>query len=212
MTGRTGVRFPVFATLIVAVLVAIMISLGIWQLGRHDQKTASIAAMRANLDRPAVSFPNFGPVPIDLMFRKSSVMCLRVTGWSVEAGSAADGTSGFRYIAQCATGAEGPGALIELGIGGRPDMKPAWNGGSVSGWIVEEPDHRSVFQHVAGKAKVLRPMLVAGAGTAELKAPSPPRPVNVPNNHLSYAVQWFLFATIAVVIYVIALLRRLRES
>jgi len=32
----------------------------------------------------------------------------------------------------------------------------------------------------------------------------------VPNNHLAYAVQWFLFALVAGVIYVIALRRRLR--
>jgi surfeit locus 1 family protein len=30
----------------------------------------------------------------------------------------------------------------------------------------------------------------------------------VPNNHLSYAVQWFLFAAIASVIYVLAVRRR----
>ena len=28
---------------------------------------------------------------------------------------------------------------------------------------------------------------------------------SVPNNHLAYAVQWFLFATVAAIIYVLAL-------
>ena len=34
----------------------------------------------------------------------------------------------------------------------------------------------------------------------------------VPNNHLAYAVQWFLFAAIALGIYAIALRRRLQAG
>lgn len=212
MTAPAPRRIPVIATIIVAALVAVMIALGVWQLQRHGQKTAAIAAMQSNLRLPPATFPELGPVTAGLMFRKSSLVCLRVIGWTVEAGSAADGSSGFRYIAQCATGAEGPGALVALGIAGRPDQNPAWQGGPVTGWIVEEPDHRSVFAHLMGNAGVLRPMLVADTSIAGLKAPAAPSPSNVPNNHMSYAVQWFLFATVAVIIYLIALFRRFRES
>ena len=135
--------------------------------------------------------------------------CLRVVGWQVEAGRAADGTSGFRYIAQCATGAEGQGALVALGVGGRPDMKPAWTGGTVSGWISKEPDHRSLIEQMTGPELVLRPMLVAGASPiAELKSSNPPKVDDIPNNHMSYAFQWFSFAAIALIIYVLALKRR----
>ena len=51
------------------------------------------------------------------------------------------------------------------------------------------------------------PMLATfGAdGPIELAAPDPR---DVPNNHLSYAVQWFLFALTAVVIYILALRKR----
>ena len=161
---------------------------------------------------PATSFPPLGPVPAEAMFRASSVLCLRVTGWDVEAGSAADGSSGFRYIARCATGAEGQGALVALGIGARPDLKPAWTGGKVTGRIVEEPDHRSLLSRMAGPTLVLRPMLVADVAPAGLKTPAPPRIENVPNNHLGYAVQWFIFAATALVIYGIALWRRARAG
>ena len=34
----------------------------------------------------------------------------------------------------------------------------------------------------------------------------------MPNNHLAYAVQWFLFALTALVIYAIALRKRLKTS
>ena len=37
---------------------------------------------------------------------------------------------------------------------------------------------------------------------------APPSIESIPNNHLAYAVQWFLFAAVAAIIYVIALRRR----
>ena len=40
-----------------------------------------------------------------------------------------------------------------------------------------------------------------------------PKPdlASVPNNHFAYAIQWFLFAGIALLIYGLALRKRLRE-
>ena len=49
----------------------------------------------------------------------------------------------------------------------------------------------------------------AGPG---LVASALPTPDSIPNNHLSYAIQWFLFAAIAGVIYVLALKRRERHE
>lgn len=212
MSKPAGKGWVIFSSLIVAGLIAVMLSLGAWQLRRHDEKVAAIALMRANLSQPAVAFPRHGPVAPGMMFRPSSVTCLRVAGWSVEAGKAADGASGFRYIAQCVTGAEGPGALVAVGVGGRPDLKPAWQGGRVTGRIVEEPDHRSLWSRAVMPHQVLRPMLVADSATDGLKPPAPPRIEDVPNSHVSYAVQWFIFATIAAIIYIIALRRRLKAS
>ena len=50
--------------------------------------------------------------------------------------------------------------------------------------------------------------LVAATPGPGLQPIAPPSPVTIANNHLSYAVQWFLFAAIALVIYVLALRRR----
>jgi surfeit locus 1 family protein len=44
---------------------------------------------------------------------------------------------------------------------------------------------------------------------ARLELSARPDPKDIPNNHLSYAVQWFLFAATALVIYAIALRKRL---
>jgi surfeit locus 1 family protein len=44
---------------------------------------------------------------------------------------------------------------------------------------------------------------------AKLQPNARPDPNDIPNNHLSYAVQWFLFALTALVIYGLALRKRL---
>lgn len=201
-------KVPLIPTIIVAIAVAVMIGLGIWQLHRRDEKAAMLALAAANPAKPPVAYPGLPPVPADLLFRRSSAFCLRVVGWQTEAGRAADGTVGYRHIAQCATGAEGPGLLVALGVTQKPDARPNWRGGLVRGWISEEPDHRSLLSRLSGKAPPLRPMLIADRAPTGLKAVAPPSVADVPNNHLAYAVQWFFFAAIAVVIYLLALRRR----
>lgn len=203
-------RLPLIPTIIVAAAILVMIGLGIWQLDRKGQKDAMLALAAANPGRPAIAFPAIGPVDPAILFRPSSVHCLRVVGWRSEAGRAADGSIGFRAIAECATGAEGPGALVDVGVAGKPDVKPAWTGGQIKGWIAEEPDHRALIARLFGKAVPLRPMLIAKTPPAGLKPAAPPTAANVPNNHLAYAGQWFFFAIIAAVIYVLAVRKKQR--
>src|SRR3546814_6667843 len=83
-----------------------MIGLGVWQLQRRAEKEATLALVAANPAKPPVAFPAHPPVPPELLFRRSSAHCLRVVHWRSEAGRAADGSVGYRYIAECATGAE----------------------------------------------------------------------------------------------------------
>lgn len=202
-------RLPLVPTLIVGLAVAAMIGLGIWQLDRRAEKNAALAAVAANLTRSPMAFPPLGPVSSEALFRKSSAHCLRVVRWQIEAGAAADGTAGYRAIADCATGAEGPGVLVNLGVAPRPDVKPQWAGGQVEGWISEEPDHRPLIARLFGKAPPLRPMLIVQRPPVDgLRPAAPPKIEDVPNNHLAYAVQWFLFAGVAVIIYLLALRRK----
>lgn len=209
MTGWLPRRWPLVPTLLVLLAAAGMVALGVWQIDRAGQKEALVAQVRANPGKSAIRFPEIGPVPSRYLFRRSSVHCLAVDSWQVEAGRAADGSAGFRYIAHCTTGAEGPGALIAVGVGGKPDLKPRWTGGQVDGWIAEEPDHRSLLGHLTGPLIVLRPMIIATVSPEQgLKASAPPRIDDIPNNHRSYAFQWFSFAIIAILIYILALRRR----
>ncbi|WP_372530296.1 SURF1 family protein [Sphingobium abikonense] len=201
-------RIPILPTLLVILAVLTMIGLGLWQLDRRAEKRDAIALAQANPQRPSVAFPMLPPVAPDLLFRPSSVHCLRVVDWRVEAGRAADGSTGYRHIAECATGAEGPGVLVAVGVGQKPDQRPDWPGGQVAGWISQEPDHRALLSRIGGKAPPLRPMLIARSAPAGLKPLAPPSAADLPNNHLAYAVQWFIFAALAMLIYGLALRRR----
>lgn len=206
-------RLPIIATLFVLAAVATMIALGIWQLQRADEKTALLALYQRNatLTDP-VALPRGGPVPPERLFRQSSGVCLEVTGWRQIGGRATDGTTGYRQLADCRTGAEGPGFVVDLGLAEDAQYQPTWNGGQVEGLIVEEPVEGGLWASLTGTRPVPRPMLVVAAPPAGLLASTPPDPSGVANNHLAYAVQWFLFAIAAVVIYVLALRQRWRKT
>jgi surfeit locus 1 family protein len=204
-----NMRWPLIPTIIVALAVATMIGLGVWQLQRKAEKEAQIALYSANRGKASISYPVMGPVADDVMFRKSSANCVEVISWQTGSGKDNRGRSGIRYIAECKSSmAEGPGLLVLAGVADRPDLTPAWSGGIVNGLIVTEPDKRNLLQKAIGDGEVLRPMLIATEPVAGLRPASQPKPEDITNNHLAYAVQWFLFAGAAMVIYVLALRRR----
>lgn len=189
-----SVRWPVLPTLIVAVAFATMIGLGVWQLQRKGEKEAVLAQYGTAAHQPAIAWPSV-PLPEQLpLFRKSSLMCVKVQRWESVSGKNAAGKAGFAHIAHCQTGgAEGPGAKVALGWTARPES-PTWDGGSVSGVIA--PDNATLIR------------LVASEPPAGLERLAPPSTESIPNNHLIYAIQWFFFAVAAGVIYILALRRR----
>lgn len=201
-------RVPVVPTMIVAVAVLAMLALGVWQLERRSEKAALMVRFAANLDLPPMAYPAIAPVPAEAMFRKSRINCLRVAGWRTEGGRTPGGQAGYRHIAECVTGAEGPGALIDMGVSADPAQKIAWTGGIVDGLITTEPNHVSLIGRMTLRETPLRPMLVADVPAPGLAASAPPDPSSIPNNHLAYAVQWFIFAGLASLIYALALRRR----
>ncbi|MGC5798661.1 SURF1 family protein [Sphingomonas sp. NFX23] len=181
-----------------------MIGLGLWQLlDRLPKKEAFLAQLAANPAKPPMAFPRFPDET--LLFRRASSLCLQPT----EIKLAGAGKSGFRAIAQCRIGAEGPGMIVQLGTTRDPMAKIAWTGGEVSGYISHAPDGRSLigslFDHTPQRL-----MLVADTPQAGLSPNGKPDIASVPNNHLAYAGQWFFFAAIAAIIYTLALRRRPR--
>lgn len=190
-------RFPPVATILVGAAVALMIGLGFWQLQRKGEKEALLTQYASAADRPAVSWQASLPPGAPLLYRRSSVNCIAVTGWRTVSGRSAAGAAGFAQIAQCRTGgAEGPGANVAVGWTDKP-AHPDWQGGIVDGVIAPFGEQIKLVSDGAVP------------GTQPLAEPSPK---DIPNNHLSYAIQWFLFAGIAAVIFILALRRKQRDD
>jgi surfeit locus 1 family protein len=204
-------RFPLIPTVLVAAAVATMIALGIWQLRRSGEKDALQHQYERNLALPPMALPAAAVADETLLYRRATGFCLEVTGWRTTGGRSASGQGGTRFIAECRTGAEGPGFVADMGVSPDPKAKPAWKGGEVSGRIVAEPSRASLFRRLAGKAPPPRPMIVSERPAPGLQASAPPA-AEAPNNSLSYAFQWFFFAAAAALIYVLALRKRQRAA
>jgi cytochrome oxidase assembly protein ShyY1 len=203
-------KLPVIPTIVVALAVAAMIGLGVWQLDRRAEKEAAIARYAGNRSLPVMAFPR-PPIGDENLFRRASAMCLEVAGWSEQAGRAENGQKGWRHIAECRTGVEALTTKFDMGVSTAPGVTPVWNGGEVTGSITQAPDSTPLLASLFGKRGPRPLMLVSETPAPGLAESARPDPSSVPNNHLAYAVQWFLFALAAVVIYGLALRWRGRK-
>ena len=189
-------RLPVIPTIIVLAAVATMIALGIWQLGRADEKEALIARYgQAQAISTEVPFPHLLAEVEGALYRRSTLTCDRVLDRRTTAARNAEGHSGLAQVVNCAVDGGGE-AEIALGWTSTTDVV-AWNGGTVSGFVVP-----------AGDAA----RLVASPAVSGLEPLARPDPGDLPNNHIAYAGQWFFFALTALVIYWLALRRRGRNG
>lgn len=187
-------RWPLIPTVFVCAAVATMIGLGIWQLQRKGEKEALLSQYARAANLPAIAWPTIPTSRALPLFRKSSLMCVKVERWEAVSGTNIKGKPGIAHIALCHTGgAEGPGAKVALGWSERP-VHPVWAGGPVKGIIA--PDNGALIR------------LVADTPPDGFEQLAPPSTDSIANNHLLYAIQWFFFAAAAAVIYVLALRRR----
>ena len=193
-------RLPLLPTLVVLAAAAVMVALGVWQLGRAKEKDALIARYEAAQNLPPIAFPSM-PLADDALplFRRADGHCLRPVKKRVTAGRNRAGDTGYVVIIECNTGAEGPGIAVELGWTSNPTTAVKWAGGPVSGIIA--PDRKMRLRLVAETPPV-----------AGLEPSAPPSLEVIPNNHRSYAIQWFLFAGIALLIYGLAVRKRFAEA
>jgi surfeit locus 1 family protein len=202
-------KLPLIPTIVVGAAAAAMIGLGVWQLERRHEKAAALARYAGNSALPVMAFPS-PPVGDEHLFRRASAMCLTVVGWSEQAGRAESGAKGWRHIAECRTGIEAITVKFDMGVSTAPGTAPVWKGGEVTGTITHAPDATPLVAGLFGKRGPRPLMLVAQTPAPGLAESAQPDPAGVPNNHLAYAVQWFLFAGLAVAIYLLAL--RWREK
>lgn len=184
-------RLPIIPTLIVLAAVAVMIRLGFWQVDRMHEKEALLARYAAaGVLSAEVPFPHGEAAAEPVLYRRSGVDCRAVSAVTSKAGANRADESGQAHYATC-TLADGRSAEVVLGWS-RDPKSPTWGGGLVTGVIAPGP------------------RLVADPPLAGLEANAQPDPATIPNNHWSYAVQWFLFALVAAVIYLLAVRRRLQ--
>ena len=182
-------RIPVLATVLVLAAVGVMLRLGFWQLDRmHEKEALLLRYAAARTMSSAVPFPRTAQETERALYRHSSVTCAQVLELTSIAGRSARGEAGVAQVARCRR-ADGGEALVALGWSRDPQPRP-WAGGQVIGTVAPGP------------------RLVAHPPLAGLEANAVPDPGEIPNNHFSYAVQWFLFAATALVIYALALRRR----
>lgn len=201
---------PVVPTVIVLLAAALMVRLGIWQLHRLHEKESLLAHYAANQVKPPLPLVALFPVGDDALYRQTSANCLGVVSWKAEAGRAADGNPGWRHIAACRTGAEGPGVLVDMGISADA-AAPAWKGGPVRGRLTWASSSQPLIARLFATPPAPTPLIVSDTPAAGLRPTAQPNPADIPNNHLSYAVQWFLFAAVALIIYGVALWQRARK-
>lgn len=192
-------RIPLIPTILVIGAIAVMIGLGVWQLQRARWKDGLIARYAQAEKLPPIAFPTL-PIADDQLplFRHATGVCLRPVGKRTVAGEGVSGEPGYVHIVDCTTGAEGPGMSVAVGWSKNPNAGVNWSGGPVSGIIA--PDSKT------------RLRLVAASAPEGLETVAPPSLSSVPNNHRSYAIQWFAFALIASIIYVLALRLRWKKE
>lgn len=201
-------RLPIVPTLVVAAAAALMVALGIWQLHRATWKERLLADYAANATLPPVDLDpliaNGRAADVPLAFRRALVTChARNAVPEARGGRSVRREAGYSYLVPCRPGA--------AGFAGRLMVNAGWTALPLHGARL------SVEGLVAGRIGSVsdgRPIILASAAAAPpLAAPSAPATIDeIPNNHLSYAVQWFVFAVLAVTIYLLALRRRrLRE-
>lgn len=189
--------FPFLPSLIILLAVPLMIGLGIWQYQRHLWKTDLLQAHAHNMDKPLLIIDK-GPIPTGSQFREVRLhLDCPAAQPRLRGGQNRQGETGFAHLLACRAGGE----AIELDIGwsARPDelQIPALDE-PVTGLFLGDVDH--------GR------FLIADQPLPPLQASARPTPDSIANNHLSYALQWWSFATILLVIYAIWLRRRLASA
>jgi surfeit locus 1 family protein len=192
-------KLPIIPTIVVLAAVAVMLGLGVWQLQRASEKQKLLQQYAEAEKLPPIAFPTLPMSDKQLpLFRHATGVCLRPVGRRTVPGEGSSGEPGYVHIVDCSTGAEGPGMSVAVGWSKDPNAKINWPGGPVSGIIA--PDNTT------------RLRLVAASAPQGLESVQPPSLSSIANNHRSYAIQWFLFAGIAALIYGLALRLRWKKD
>ena len=202
-------RVPWFPTLLTFVMLTVLISLGIWQLQRRTWKHELIAKLEAAQTQPLLEPIDFFKAmtgDASVQYRRAELPCSpgTVLPYDLKGGSSATGTSGYLVLVSCRPNRQPPDIVAVAGWTKRPDAArvPLLVDTVFTGIIIERP-----YGDAPGRPQF---MLIPDTAVPPLAPSRMPTPQDLPDNHLSYAGQWFGLAVVLAVIYGLWLRRRLR--
>ena len=239
MTSETRSRFPIGMTVAVVVSMAIMITLGVWQIERMHWKEGVLAHVAALKTAPPVPAGPVLAANSDVDFRRVVIDCPGLAAAPyVELYGVREGEAGSRLISACAVEA-GPyrSVLVDRGfVQDAISARPAVKAGDATplrvvgvlrapengNWFSpsNDPARRHFYiRDAAEMARVLGApapapvfLLAETATNPEWPALVPaPLPEDIPNNHMQYVLTWFGLAAALAGVYAAVLWRRLKD-
>lgn len=203
-------RLPLVPTLMTVIMAGVMVWLGVWQLQRREWKHQLIASLEAAEHLPPVTPSEFYRAMIgagSVKYRRAVVPCRpgRVSPYDVRGGESATGESGFLVLVACsAPHRSHPDLVVVAGWTPRPFEGQLDVDTEFDGTIIEHPYDKQPERPAF--------MLIPRTAVPPLVPSRIPTPADLPDSHLSYALQWFSFAVTLVAIYAIFVWRRVRPS
>ncbi|MEL6486610.1 MAG: SURF1 family cytochrome oxidase biogenesis protein [Pseudomonadota bacterium] len=204
-------RLPILPTLIVVAAAATMVALGVWQIGRAQEKDSLKAAMIERPQLPAIDYPFDEPEALEFLYRRMRAQCDEVRDVTVAGGKDANGRTGWTQIATCWNAANESEFAVQIGLSGDPSTTAQWRGGAVVGLAKEAPDPRGMVERLFSASPQRPAMIVSDEPKAGLLANAQPDPEDYKNSSWAYAGQWFFFAITALVIYGFAVRSRVSK-
>lgn len=205
-------RLPIIPTLVVIAAVLTMVGLGIWQIGRAQEKDDLKAAMVERPDLPVLDYPFASAGEEKYLYRRLQTECDEVIGMTVAGGKDASGRTGWRQIALCRNKGFDTVFPVQIGLASDPSALSDWAGGPVEGLAKEAPDTRGLLERMFSGSAQRPAMIVTSEPKAGLRPSAPPNPEEYRNTSWAYAGQWFFFAITALFIYGFAVKGRIKKS
>ena len=210
-------RFPVAATLLTAIMLPVLLGLSYWQFAiRRPWKHDLIARLEAAKTLPPVTAHDYYRAMIgaaDLQYRRAEADCRpgRVKPYDTKGGTSAaggvdGGVGGFLILVDCNDPVRHakPDLVVVAGWTLRPDRVTSLDLDThFSGTLIERP-----YGKEPGRPQF---MLIPTTAVPPLAPSRLPTPDDLPDSHLSYAVQWLAFAVTLAGVYGIYL-RQWRRS
>lgn len=236
MVRLFGRSLPLWPTVITVVGVLLMLGLSLWQVQRLYWKEALIAERQAGMARPAEALPATIAQPLDWHYRR-----VRVTGIfdhdreALLAARSLNGNVGYHLVTPLLRD-DGGAVLVDRGwiplalkepsrrpetlVAGRQTVEGIARVGQEPGFFTPEaqPDENFWFivEIPAMAADMgldnVAPVFVEAGPTPEGTWPIGGQTrIDLPNDHLQYAITWFLLAIALAVVYVVYVRQQGRE-